>query len=171
MSVLTILHISLEFWGAFLCMFALVGIIAGTSRFKADRKTKIGMQICCLVLMISDMCYMALNGNPNSTAHYYITRVSKYMVFFSNYTYLGFSVVFLWQSLAEIGENVPKRVYVVISISIACIMLVTISQFNGMIYYFDDNNVYHRNTFYPIIQIAVIVAIAITFGSSLGCVV
>lgn len=163
MSVLTILHISLEFWGAFLCMFALVGIIAGTSRFKADRKTKIGMQICCLVLMISDMCYMALNGNPNSMAHYYITRVSKYMVFFSNYTYLGFSVVFLWQSLAEIGENVPKRVYAVISISIACIMLVTISQFNGMIYYFDDNNMYHRNTFYPIIQIAVIVAIVITF--------
>ncbi len=163
MSILTILHISLEMWGAILCAFALAGIIAGTSRSKVDKKIKIGMQICCLVLMVSDMCYMALNGNSGREVYYYITRVSKFMVFFSNYTYLGFAVVFLWQSVAEIGENVPKRVYAVMSISAACIMLVVISQFNGFIYYFDDNNRYHRNTWYLIIQFAVIAGIAITF--------
>lgn len=164
MSVLTILYISLEFWEAFLCVFALIGIIVGTSRFKADKKTKIGMQICCLVLMVSDMCYMALNGNSNSIAHYYIVRVSKFMVFFSNYTYLGLSSVFLWQSLAEIGENIPKRVYAVRLISAACIVLIIISQFNGMIYYFDSSNTYHRSTFYPVIQGAVMVSIVIMFS-------
>jgi diguanylate cyclase (GGDEF)-like protein len=162
MDALTIFHISIEFWGAIFCVIALMCIAADRNSQTVDKRVKIGLQLSCLVLMVSDSLYMGLRGNPDDWV-YYVVRVSKYLVFFSNYIYMCLIVVYLWQLMAEPEEEKPRRVYWVMGLSAFCVVLITISQWNGMIYYFDDVNMYHRSTFYIVIQLAVVVQIIIIF--------
>jgi diguanylate cyclase (GGDEF)-like protein len=162
MSVNTIFHISIEFWGAVLCVIAFFCVVADKETRRVQRYVKIGMQLCCMVLMISDSLYMGLRGNPADWV-YYIVRVSKYLVFFSNYIYMMLIVVYLWQLICDEGEPMPKRLYIVDALSIFSILMITISLFNGMIYYFDEGNMYHRSTFYALIQLAVVGQIIVIF--------
>ncbi len=159
---MTIFHISIEFWGGILCVVAFVCMLAERDTRRTQKRIKIGMQMCCLLLMVTDSLYMGLRGNPADWV-YWIVRVCKYLVFFSNYIYMILIVVYLWQLMSDGDEKMPKRLLAVGALSVMCIVLITVSQFNGMIFYFDDVNMYHRGTYYLIIQLAVVAQIILIF--------
>lgn len=162
MSNWTVFYISTEVWGAILCVIALVCVLADKNKHKVDKKLRIKIQCACCVLMLADATYTAVCGNSSGWV-YAIVRISNYLIFFSNYIYMCLIVIFLWQLIARPGEKMLKRAYAVMSLSLMCVILITVSQFNGMIFYFDENNLYHRGSWYEIIQCAVVAQIIIVF--------
>lgn len=55
MSTLTMFQVSIEFMGAIVCIIALFGVIFVHSGLKAKKSVRIELQVCCLLLMVSDM--------------------------------------------------------------------------------------------------------------------
>lgn len=162
MSSLAIFHISIEFWGIIFCLLATIGILLGKSQLYANRGLKIAIQICCIVLLVSDSLAWGFRGQPGMTA-YYMVRISNYLVFATNYVFMSLFATFLWKSIAELDEPLLSRVYIIYSLSALAIILLTLSQGNNLFYYFDDNNLYHRSVAYPVTQLIAIIGLCISF--------
>lgn len=163
MDILKVFHVALEVWGALFCLLAAIAIALSTSNYEKNKLVKLGMQVCCFILMTSDCLYLWFNGGAG-TAAYYTARIAKCLVYISNYTYMNFIVIFLWQTLSGKEGRLPNVIRCVLGMGALGIALILITQFNGMVYYFDENNYYHRNYAYSFAQFLVIVSIVICFG-------
>ena len=108
MSTVTIFQIAFEFWGIVWCIIASAGILFGNARLHANRSIKLAMQAICILLLLNDSLAYIFRGHPGNTA-YYMVRISNYMVFFSNYLYMGVFSIFLWRSVRELNERMPRR--------------------------------------------------------------
>ena len=160
MSTTTIFQVAVEFWGIVWCIIASVRIVFGKARLHANRSIKLMMQMLCILLLINDSLAYIFRGQPGNTA-YYVVRISNYMVFFSNYIYMGVFSIFLWKSVGELNERMPGRIYATLGLSGLGVLLLTISQFRGLFYTFDADNYYHRGTWYVVAQLIAIVGMAI----------
>jgi len=49
-----------------------------------------------------------------------------------------------------VKNGIPVQLFVVLFLCVAGIILIVISQFTNLFYYFDENNFYHRNTLFPV---------------------
>ncbi|MBO4678952.1 MAG: diguanylate cyclase, partial [Lachnospiraceae bacterium] len=114
-----------------------------------DKKRKailIAMEFVATFLLYFDRMAYIYAGDVSKKG-YILVRVSNFMVFF-----LTAAVVFVFdQYLIDLilrtvhtAESVPTRLKVVGISSLAEMVLVIMSQFTGLYYYFDENNVYHR---------------------------
>ena len=114
-----------------------------------DKKRKailMAMEFVATFLLYFDRLAYIYAGDVSKKG-YIMVRVSNFMVFF-----LTAAVVFVFdQYLIDLilrtvhtAETVPTRLKVVGISSIVEMVLVIISQFTGLYYYFDENNVYHR---------------------------
>lgn len=61
---------------------------------------------------------------------------------------LNLSLIF--HPISSVKSGIPLHLFIVIIFCIVGFILTDISQFNHIFYYFDENNIYHRNTFYPL---------------------
>ena len=116
------------------------------------------MSFFAMILLISDKLVRVFNGDPN---HFWIPRISKFNVYllfllillaFNNYLVDLFSeneklkTIFKWLNIVKI-------------IIYTGIITLIISQFVGIYYTFDENNLYHRSNgffiayIYPILSI------------------
>lgn len=163
MSTLALFHIAIEFWGALVCIFALVGVIWGHSKLKAHKSVRIELQICCLLLMVNDSLAWGFRGQSGELA-YYMVRISNFMVFFSNYIYMSVMSVFLWQLMSELDEKMPKRIYIIMAFSVLGIVLLVVSQFTGWFYTFDESNRYCRSDGYFVSQLIAVAGIALNLS-------
>ncbi len=172
MSTLTMFQVSIEFMGAVVCIIALFGVIFVHSGLKAKESVRIELQVCCLLLMVSDMLAWIFNGQSGTLACYMV-RISNFVLFATNCVYMSVMPVFLWQLMRELDEKMPKRIYVVMWLSLIGLICIVISQFTGIFYYIDGNNVYHRGDWYilaqaiPIVGIALSLSVVIQYGKRL----
>jgi len=100
------------------------------------------------MMMFCDSFAWIFQSNP-STLGYYVVRISNYLVFCSTYLTISFVIVYVKALLAANGRQLHRRW--VASIHLICglgLVLMTISQFNHMFYYFDEGNTYHRAGYY-----------------------
>ncbi len=160
---LAIFHISIEFWGIVICFIAMAGILFGRTQLHAHKAIKVIMQICCIFLLVNDSLAWAFRGQAGDTA-YIMVRLSNFFVFFSNYVYMSLFAVFLWDSISELNEKMPARVFFVFGLSIVGIGLLVFSQFNSLFYVFDENNYYHRSYAYIVTQLIAAFGIIINFS-------
>lgn len=133
MSTLAMFQVSIEFIGAIVCIIALFGVIFGHSGLKAKKSVRIELQVCCLLLMVSDMLSWIFNGQSGTLACYMV-RISNFVLFATNYIYMSVMPVFLWQLMRELDEKMPKRIYVVMWLSRIGLICLVISQFTGIFY-------------------------------------
>ena len=162
MSTIAIFHISIEFWGIMLCFMALIGLIFGNTRINTNKGLKIIMQICCIMLLLNDSLAWGFKGF-DTTAAYYVVRISNFIVFSLNYVYMGIFAVFLWKSVAETDDKTPLRIYMIWSLTVIGIILLIISQFNHMFYNFNEHNIYYRGTAYIVTQIIAVLGMFLDF--------
>ncbi|MBQ9622935.1 MAG: hypothetical protein IJR39_06315, partial [Treponema sp.] len=47
-------------------------------------------------------------------------------------------------------NGIPVQLFIVLFLCLIGILLIVVSQFTNLFYYFDKNNLYHRSTFYPV---------------------
>ncbi len=98
----------------------------------------------CLLLVFDRYAYI-YRGNPG-VAGYYMVRISNFMVFFLTLlTIFAFNHYVMDLLINEGGlKKIPVRLHVSNALVILGEILVIISQFTHLYYYFDSENRYHR---------------------------
>ena len=102
------------------------------------------VEICSTVVMVADFLAYFYRGDPSAIG-FYMVRISNLLVFFFN-----IGVLYAFNAyLMSLYESTSKaagitRLKAVNYIGIAGAVMLILSQFNGLYYYFDESNYYHR---------------------------
>ena len=105
----------------------------------------IGMELVATFLLFFDRQAYIYSGDVSRTG-YIMVRVSNFMVFFLTACVVFNFNAYLIDILNEYAKikKIPARLLIVGIASVAEMILVVVSQFTGLYYTFDENNVYHR---------------------------
>ncbi len=93
-----------------------------------------------------------------------MVRLSNFLVFICNFSISFFFCFYVCEFIKEshlnlsillhpkssVKNGIPLQLFIVLFLCLAGICLIIINQFTNIIYYFDENNIYHRSTFYPL---------------------
>lgn len=153
MSSIQIVHIALELWGGIFCFMAAACIVFGKGKLYTERKILYKLQIANAILLFSDVIAWVCRGKAEQSA-FYMVRLSNGMVFLLGYVMLWLFTDYIVSVFEE--ENIKNsKTWLYISRTIATTGTVTvvISQFNNMLYYFDDSNLYHRGPAFAFSQL------------------
>ncbi|MGN0151276.1 MAG: sensor histidine kinase [Wujia sp.] len=155
-------HISLEIWGCVFCVIGAIFLFAGRNFETKNKRLLISIQLCMALLLLMDGFAWFYRGVPGPVA-YYMVRISNFFVFLMSDVVLIFFHAYVCNHIFPKNSERKERcirvplVYWTVGTGI---FLLIISQFNHMYYYFDENNLYHRNTMHPIVMlIGVIVTV------------
>ena len=173
------IHIALLLWGCIFSIIAAICMFMSRNFEKEKRRWMLLMQISSAVLLLSDAFAWGYRGK-GGLAGYIMVRISNFLVFFLSDVILGTFHGYVCCCLfgenrkgkenAEDIENIEnikniediedegmkqkkatafiiKAVWGIVMVGVA---LVIFSQFTGLYYTFDQNNFYHRSSFYVI---------------------
>lgn len=68
---------------------------------------------------------------------------------------------YVWLTVSKHQHRKPAALRAVYALSVIGILLLIITQFTGLFYYFDDHNLYHRGNFYLLSQAIAVLGIAL----------
>lgn len=147
---------------AFFCLQVGVFLLSGHKFKNNSRRTLILLQFITGLLLAFDAMAYIFRGTDQ--AGYYMVRISNFMVFALNYFitffFCFYSAEFIKSDLLEfkilrsprsaIKNGIPIHLFFVFYICLTGLILTIVSQFTDLFYYFDEANVYHRSTLYPL---------------------
>ncbi len=144
------LHIAMLLWGFIFSLIAALCMFISKNFDKDKRKLLIAMQLASAVLLCSDAFAWGYRGSAGMIG-YYVVRISNFFVFF-----VSDVILFLFHGYVccnLFGDEIRTRktdfrIRAVYLIAVAGMILVVISQFTDLYYYFDAQNLYHRNHAY-----------------------
>lgn len=148
---------------SFFCFQAGIFLWSGHKLKQNGRRTLIFIELFTGFLLLSDALAYCFRGNTSTTG-YYMVRLSNFLVFLCNASISLFfsfhicefikqsrlSLTLLLRPKASIKEGIPVQLFIVFFFCLFGVVLTVISQFTNFFYYFDENNIYHRSTFYPL---------------------
>ena len=124
----------------------LVFLLINTRFLKRSRKAiLIFMELLALFLLWFDRLAYVYSGDTSHKG-YVMVRVSNFLVFFlTSAIVLGFNL-YIADLLKNEGkcEQLPKRMYLASSMSVAGMLLAVVSAYTNLYYYFDEANQYQR---------------------------
>jgi len=157
-SISTLLFLALS------CFQAGIFLCSGPNLKQNNRRTLIFIEFFTGFLLLFDALAYIYRGNI-STSGWYMVRICNFLVFICNssaaFFFCFYVCEFIKQSRLSFSllltpkssirkEGIPVQLFIVLFLCILGALLTTVSQFTNLFYYFDENNIYHRNTFYPI---------------------
>lgn len=150
MDTQQIINVTLLVWGG---LFCLIGTLYFAMMRDYDRercKWMVAMQLSTALLLFNDgMAYVFKNGADQ--VHFWAVHISNFMVFLMVVLTLLFFHRYACATLMTAEERArSRRVKAVNWVCLIGVMLIAFSQFTGLYYYFDAQNVYHRSAYYPI---------------------
>ena len=113
-----------------------------------------------MLLLGFDALSWYFHANADETA-YYMVRISNFSVFCINYIFMSFFATYVWLTVSKNQHRKPAALHTVYALSVIGILLLIITQFTGLFYYFDDHNLYHRGNFYLLSQAIAVSGIAL----------
>lgn len=162
-SSLRVISIAMLLGLAFFCLQAGVFLLSGHKLKYNARRTLVLIQFTTGILLIFDALAYIFRGN-SSQLGFYMVRLSNFIVFSLNFVlpflicfycvefikseFLNFKV--LRSPRASVKNGIPPQLFAVFYICLLGFILTLISQFTNLFYYFDSENFYHRNAFYPL---------------------
>ena len=144
------IHVALLLWGCIFSLIAALCIFMSTNFEKNKRKILLHMLLACAILLLSDAIAWGYRGEADKVG-YYIVRISNFLVFLFSDIMLGLYHAYVCCSLfREPVKNriTQRKIQAVFLLTVIGIALVIVTQFTGFYYYFDSQNLYHRNTWY-----------------------
>lgn len=118
------------------------------------------MQIACMLLLGADALSWYFLNNPGETA-YYMVRLGNFSVFCINYIFMSLFTTYMWLTVSNHNHRKSAALYAVYALSASGILLLIITQFTGLFYYFDDHNRYHRGNYYLLAQAIAVLGISV----------
>ena len=103
------------------------------------------LETSVMLLLLADRYAYIFRGVPGQTG-YWMVRVSNFLVFFLVLFMIHEITLYLTFLLRKDGKNgkVPRRIMVCELLFTVAVLLLIISQFTGLYYFFDETNIYHR---------------------------
>lgn len=129
--------------------FVLIATIMLKFQSKGCKKALALAEFSCVCFLVSDAISLLFDNQPTPAAHT-ITVISNFLVFSLVEVQLIFYNLYITYSFMETGKfrKLPKHLLAGFILPCICITLILISQFTGLCYYIDENNVYHRGPLY-----------------------
>ena len=148
---------------AFFCLQSGVFLMSGHKFKNNSRRTLILLQFITALLLFCDSLAYIFRGSTSGVG-FYIVRISNFLVFalnyFSTFFFCYYSAEFikadvlsfkiLFKPRSSVKSGVPVHLYIVFYICFIGIILTVVSQFTNLFYYFDEANLYHRSSLYPL---------------------
>ena len=130
---------------------------------KNGRRTLVFIEFFTGLMLLFDALAYFYRGNT-SAAGYYMVRASNFFVFVCNFSISFFFCFYVCEFIkrsrlnfslllkpkSSIKNGIPIQIFIVIFFCLVGITFTVVSQFTDFFYFFDENNIYHRNTFYPL---------------------
>ncbi len=103
------------------------------------------MEITAAMLLAFDRMAYIFSGDVSNTG-YIMVRLSNFMVFFLTSGIVFCFNMYIIDLLRNEGQEkkIPIRIKAVSALSVIGMLLIVVSQFTGLIYFFDEQNKYHR---------------------------
>ncbi|MCR4587166.1 MAG: histidine kinase [Lachnospiraceae bacterium] len=144
------IYASIEIWGALLCFIAIVISVITRKANPRGRAAMMLLQFVSALLMLSDVAAWTLGGQPGQTNH-----ILLHIAYFADFTFIYIdSVLFVWY-LSEFSKPDDTGRFIgwgIRSLSIFAVIFTIVSSFNGMYYYIDADNIYHRGPLFTVSQ-------------------
>ena len=148
---------------SFFCFQVGIFLFSGHKIKQNGRRTLIFIEFFTGFLLLFDTLAYLYRGNT-SRVGFYMVRLSNFLVFVCNFSISFFfcfyvcefikqtrlNLLIIFHPKTSIKNGIPVQLYIVLFFCLTGIIITIISQFTNFFYYFDENNVYHRNTFYPL---------------------
>ncbi len=145
------------------CFQAGIFLFSGNRKKINGRRTLIFVEFFTAFLLLFDALAYYYRGNTSLTG-YYMVRLCNFFVFICNFSLpfficfyvcefinqsnLTFSIIF--HPVKSVRKGIPRQLFIVFFLCFTGIVLTIYSQFTDLLYYFDDNNLYHRSAFYSL---------------------
>lgn len=136
---------SMELFGCLICLMVVLIIFMNGYKKKSLRMF-IHICVTAAVLFLMEGCAYIFGGNTG-TFNVLMTVVSNYIVFVANFLLLGFFMQYLYKLLEEKGKDENRiflRIALVCRVCVYGILFLNI--YTKWMYFFDQDNNYHRNT-------------------------
>lgn len=148
---------------SFFCFQVGIFLWSGHQLKQNGRRTLIFVELFTGCMLLFDALAYIFRGNT-SVVGWYMVRLSNLFVYICNFSisffFCFYVCEFIKQSRLSLGlifhpktsikNGIPVQLFVVLFLCVAGICLIVISQFTNLFYYFDENNLYHRNTLFPL---------------------
>lgn len=160
MSTADIYNMAIEIWGAIFCVLAIIIIYY---RWNVDKKTNeylVAMFTINIMILLSDAFGYVVREQSGIVARsialicYFILYVSTYILLALFTDYLTYCI----RQHTKVHPIFQRIVHVLVGISV---LLLIISQFNGMYYYLDEHNMYYRGDWFVLSQLMGVIGIFI----------
>lgn len=133
---------------AVLCFLLIPLYSVSKDPFRVRKSVVLSLNLACGAMLVCEFLFYVYKGStePLDVVIMYVVNAAVYyliLILLLLYTMLVFSRLF---GRFDLKADMPcrKRFIAVCSIIAAGIILITVSQFTGIYYYFDENNVYQR---------------------------
>ena len=147
---------------SFFCFQVGIFLWSGHRLKQNGRRTLIFVEIFTGFMLLFDALAYIFRGNT-SLLGWYMVRLSNLFVYLCNFSISFFfcfyvceflkqarlSLTLIFHPKAAVKNGIPVQLFIVLFLCLAGIVLIIISQFTNLFYYFDENNFYHRNTLFP----------------------
>lgn len=162
MEIQSIISIIIEAFALIISIFILFFLAIQKSRKRIDRCI-LWMVALTIILLLGDIFAYGYRGNPSQVG-WYIVRISNFLVFLTNYMIFVSYGVCLRESIKHDNNLTLWHFRAVLALVFASIALLILSQFGGFLYYFDENNFYHRGPMFILTQVAPVLGGSVYFG-------
>lgn len=159
-----LLQSSVEFLGTLYCI--MVAIYLMINRMTHKVKYLLVIFISCAVLFFSDAVVFVCQNNTDPVSMH-LTTLGDTILFLTNCVILAAFVQYCRNEIKTLGISISKKiVYVIDFICLVSVFIIFVNIFNGWMFWFDADNIYHRNwgwyIYTGIMGVGVLVAMYVT---------
>ena len=148
---------------SFFCFQVGIFLWSGHQLKQNGRRSLIFIELFTGYLLLFDALAYIYRGNT-SLLGWYMVRFSNLLVYICNFSISFFfcfyvcefikqsrlSLSIIFHPKTAVKNGIPVQLFIVLFLCMAGISLIIISQFTDLFYYFDENNLYHRNALFPL---------------------
>ena len=142
------LQISIELWGFFLCMVAIICIGFTRNIDKKGAEKLDDVLICDSLMLLNDVFALYFRGDT-SRLGYYMVRISNFLCFAFSFIITSLLAAYLAHIIKKrTGQEVIRLLYFEYAVTSVGMILLVLSRLLGFMYAFDESNRYYRLPLY-----------------------
>lgn len=152
---------ALELWGSLFCLIAAFSIDRGKTVEKRENIQLGYLLLMNTIILVFDMFAVTYNGEPGDVSRI-VLRVANFGLFFTLYLLEIYFLAYLKAVIVNNGGVFsPSFKYLGMLLMVISIVILVFDQYTHRVYFFDDDNVYHRGESYVLALIPVFACFAL----------
>lgn len=161
MDLITFLHVTLESGFALFCILAAIYIRLYETIARGLTRVITAMLLCSAVINIADALAYLYRGNTTQTG-FVMVRVCNFIVFAGAFALLaGCSLMLDCVIKLNGGESEKRMGRALLAVCAAGLLTLVASIPFGFLYYFDEQNIYHRGPAYIVLTVLALAAMVL----------